>query len=264
MTSYRRPRLTARGPNRAAAGYYRSNGPDGGAGFGGGALQLASEDIAIAAIRAIYRITDAQIGRGLQMGADWREAAARAGAGDAHEIRRRGEELVRKTLGLGVEGLQVLRAQPPAALGRLEQTLQSLLNSTDPSAWIDLLNSARRLLGRDAIYDSPHARTVSAAVAPAPRIVFTAAARALELTRWQLHRRLDANTNLQRLIFRPSTGAEQRFEGALLGLASGQPPTLTLTLTLTLDATLPAGDWTAAVCDVGNELVGVVSIRLLV
>jgi hypothetical protein len=255
--------LPVRGPNRSPGGYYRTAaGRNGGPVFGGVPMQ-ATEDAVVAAVRAGYRIVDAQIERGMRIAEDLRGAARRAGVGEASDMLASAESLARRSMLLAIDWLETLAAQPSGPLTRILNAQYRLLGSLvglDPQAWKDLQKPLRDSDGQKEAAPPPnrglHAEPASSI---APRILFEAGmpARAVEVIKWQIRRDLRATT-LAPLKFLRIGDLNSTFGGTVeLDPADGVP-----ILRLRLSDATAEGQWKAPICSQGNELLGIAIVEL--
>jgi len=261
--TYKRPVLRARGPNRSPGGYYRAAaGKNGGPLFSGVPLQ-ATEDAVVAAVRAGYRIVDAQIERGMRIAEDLRGAAQRVGTGDASDLLRSAEALAQRSMLLGVDWLETLAALPSGPLRQVLTTQSRLLSGLvglDPAQWKNLRKMLRNFSRAQGNAAQPEqAPEVGPAAPVAPRIIFDAGvtARAVEVIKWQVFADLDKK-DLAPLRFVRSGDPSSTFSGKLEFDPIERAPRLWLHLS---EATAE-GRWKAPICSQANELFGIVVVEL--
>ena len=258
--TYQRPELAVRTPNRAAGGFYRtSTGAGGGSVFGGIPLQ-ASEDAVVAAVRAGYRIADAQIENGMRIAESLRGAAARSGAGDAKEVLTTTEGLARRAAVLLLNGIDALAAQPSTVLKRIllsEPQILGALIGLEPNAWGGLEKILGALLRQHGTAAAPEADRASEPEPVRPTIVFDREARPVELAKWQLDHSV-AGADFKTLKFTRVGNPGATFSGNI----ETNPGNGKLVLKLALEAETPEGVWKAPICGPNNELLGIVVINL--
>src|SRR5262245_26960908 len=194
--TYKRPLLQARGPNRSPGGYYRAAaGKNGGPLFAGVPLQV-TEDAVVAAVRAGYRIADAQIERGMRIAEDLRGAAQRVGTGDASDLLRNAEALAQRSALLGIDWLETLAALPSGPLRQMLTTQSRLLSGLiglDSAQWKNLRKLLRNLGRVQETAAQPEQAPPIEPAPAAPRIIFDSGvtARAVEIIKWQVLPDLD-------------------------------------------------------------------------
>jgi hypothetical protein len=261
--TYKRPVLQARGPNRSPGGYYRAAaGKSGGPSFAGVPLQT-TEDAVVAAVRAGYRIADAQIERGMRIAEELRGAARRAGSGDATDLLRNAEALAQRSALLGIDWLETLAALPSGPLRQLLTTQSRLLAGLiglDPAQWKNLRRLLRNL-GREqgTAAEPEQAPRVEPIAAAAPRIIFDTGvtARAVEIIKWQVVPDLEKKT-LAPMRFVRSGDPSATFGGKL----EFDPLDRVPLLRLHLSENTAEGRWKAPICSEANELFGIVIVEL--
>lgn len=260
--TYKRPELPVRGPDRSPGGYYRfGTGRAGGAVFG--ASMQATEDAVVAAVRAGYRIADAQIERGMRIAEDLRGAARRAGAGEPAQLLAGVESLARRSMLLGVDWIDTFAAQPNSPLRRMLSAQYRLLGDLiglDPKAWKDLQDAvlaSQRKKGDSPASTPEREPQEGGAATAAPRIVFEAgtAVRAVEIVKWQVGDL--SGESPAPLKFLRAGELTASFNGSI-EFDPGGAPILKLRLS---DATAE-GTWKAAICSPTNELLGIVVVEL--
>jgi hypothetical protein len=246
------PRRTAGGLYRAARGDYASTA------FHGIPLQTAS-DTAVSAVRAAYRVVDAQMERGARIARSLREASERQGAGDPAQALDAGERLARKALLAGVEWLETLVAEPGNPVKRALAAEYRMVGAalgivpTDSAASSKTEETPKNSATPNAAPGYP----VAAPVGPTAKVrhVADTAFRAVSIVKLQMDEAIPPKGAKLR-FYCASTSYPDPIDGTLLNGPHG--PVMEIhTL-----AVHPAGRWKSSLCNERNIQFGIVEIEL--
>lgn len=260
------PRRTA--PDRGAGGYYRTAPGESGAGAFYGVPLRTAEDTAVSAVRAAYRVADAQMERGARIARSLREASMRQGAGEPSEALDAGERLTRKALLAGIEWLETLVAEPGSPVKRVLAAEYRWVGAA--------LGIVQNDGARDAAAASPP-RSSAAPPAPAPAEAREAplryaarpagpmvkikhakgsACRAVSIVRWEVSPTLVKDEEAKLQFFSAVNPSAGKIEGAVTLKQDGP------VMTLATRASNAPGRWKGALCAADGTQFGIVEIEL--
>lgn len=281
---WRRPDLTITRPRRSFGGIFRTAQDEvDGREIGGVPLQAAS-DAVVAAVQLGYRVADAQIERGRRLTRELTGAARRAGVRDAAQPFDAGEQLLARTLQLGLEWVEDSLREPRSALRRIASAeldaVAGLLGIRPPAgaaardSAVEALREAVRALAGDradkAGREKPAVRREpddddgdgDTASSTAPRAAWPVVRHEAGSTR-RLVQVVDFDGPPARsgeafdVVFHHATDRAAASIGARLSAADR-----TMELVMKTQAKDPDGTWYAAVCDGEGRQLGHVTIKL--
>jgi len=255
---YSRPELERAGPNRSAAGFYRTSDGGGTAFLGRGVPLLAAEDAVVATVRLAYKVADAQVQRSTRLADRLRQAGDRAvGPQSDKQALDAAENLVLRATMSALSWFEGV-ADDKAPLRRLLTAEYRMIGS------LLGIGSAETKVRADpaapAKEAEPAAQTAASLQADLPGAQRPTVKHADKRARYVDVRRLrvDSETVKKLVIrfYRVEQSAGQPFDGEL-AIDQGAA---TLTVDPPNDA--PPGHWRAAVCDAAAVQIGFVEIEI--
>ncbi len=266
MSTWKRPSLEVRAPNRRLGGLYRSADSErDGTTLAGVPLQTVS-DAVVATVKLGYRVADRQIARGRRIGRQLHGAARQAGADDPNAVIDQSERLLLQALSLGLEWLEGSVSAPSGPLRRLLQAeyrwlgrlagFEAASTATSPAAPAAPVAPGGSKAGAEA----PVPTAASGALAPAADQALPVLHTAAEADRRPVvvcSARFDRTRDLPiTLHFQHAGGSPDACVGELRQ-HRGQT-----VLALAARRALAAGIWRAAVCDADGLQIGRIEIEL--
>ncbi|SEB16061.1 hypothetical protein [Variovorax sp. YR216] len=255
------PRRTA--PDRGPGGYYRAAAGESGTGAYYGVPLRTAEETAVSAVRAAYRVADAQMERGARIARSLREASVRQGAGEPAETLDAGERLARKALLAGVEWLETLAAQPGSPVKRVLAAEYRWIGAAlgivpgDGAGAAAPSKPAPSPAAQSDVQEPP-VRHAARPMGPTVKIRHKegSAFRAVSIVRWDVSPAFVKASETKLRFFGETNPSANEIEGTLCMEDDG--PVMTLT-TLTSHA---PGRWKSALCTADGTQFGIVEIEL--
>lgn len=259
--SWSRPLADRKQPKRVASGYYRAALDANASGSLYGIPLLTAQDTAVSAVRAAYRVVDAQMERGARIARSLREASERQGVGDPAEALDAGERLARKAVLAGVEWMETLVAQPGNPVKRALSAEYRWLGAALGLAAMPQPDraSAPSPASADAPADAElRARYSVGPMGPVARIMHEkdSAFRAVTIVGWLVDKAIPATGSTALRFFNTSDPGG----GVLTGVLTVKQDVPVMELN-TQDSHR-SGRWRSALCDSSNLQFGIVEIEL--
>jgi hypothetical protein len=242
---FRRRKSTPQGPDRRAGTLFRTDG----AGIGGITLH-ETEAVAIAAVRAGYRVAEDQIERMHKLGNRLRSAGERLVGDEPHrQAVDHGEEILHKGVLAALAWVEGLAAEPGSPLHRFVVAQYKLLGG---ALGVDG-GPAARPASPGAARPGPPPPVPPRQHRPQVAIVHAAARRRVVLREFELP--LECDTVPDELAFFHALDLQAPLIKAKLALKPAE-------LTIEVAANSPPGCWIAAICDAGGRQHGWIEIEL--